>query len=63
MSCPLCFKLTFPRDSMMSISPDAGHLPYGRFFGNIQIAGQIQSPLGSLVWGFHGTNIGYQTKI
>jgi hypothetical protein len=40
------FKL--PLDSTMSISPDDGQFPYSAFFGNIQIAGQIQSPLGIL---------------
>ena len=37
-----------PRVSMMSISPLAGHGPGALTTGSIQIAGQSQSPLGTL---------------
>lgn len=39
---------TFPLLSMISISPLAGHSPYSLLRGSAQIAGQSQSPFGSL---------------
>src|SRR3569833_119384 len=45
---PCSYVQLLPRDSMMSISPDAGHGPYVSCTGIIQMAGQSQSPCGSL---------------
>lgn len=48
MLFPPCTKVwLLPRDSMISISPDLGQLPYTLSTGNIQIAGHNQSPAGS----------------
>jgi len=44
---PEAYELSFPLDSIISISPEAGHVPYSLLAGRSQIAGQIQSPLGS----------------
>jgi hypothetical protein len=38
--------MSLPLVSIISISPDRGQSPYFEFSGNIQIAGQIQSPRG-----------------
>lgn len=44
---PWAYVQLLPRDSTMSISPDAGHGPYVSLTGSIQIAGQSQSPAGN----------------
>merc|ERR1711962_372648 len=48
LTLPIPISPWLPRDSMMSISPDLSQPPYLLLFGNIQIAGQIQSPVGIL---------------
>ena len=48
MLTPLTVRRSLPRDSMMSISPEEGQVPYSWYTGNIQMAGHSQSPVGTL---------------